>query len=131
MTVINFHQKAIIFCKRGVFLALKASYKECRWDLPGGAVDIPETHVTALQREIREETGTEVRDIVPVKIATAYNAEDDSYTIFIGYKCVLASGDLKLSSEHTSYRWITKEEFHKLDAPLYLKEFVSDAIGKL
>ncbi len=124
MTKINFHQKAIVLNREDKFLALKASYKGLRWDIPGGAVEIPEKHEEALRREIREEAGIDVGNFVPLAVETGYNKEEVSYVIFIGYKCETADKDVTLSGEHTEYRWVTKEEFAELDATPYLKDFV-------
>lgn len=67
MSKVNFHQKVIILNAEGKFLILKAAYKGEKWDLPGGAVEIPENHEEALRREVREETGLEVEHIIPLK----------------------------------------------------------------
>lgn len=125
MVKINFHQKAIVLNREDKFLVLKASYKGFRWDLPGGAVEIPEEHEAALKREVKEEVGIDVKDIVPLVVETGYNKDEDSYVIFIGYKCRAVSENVKLSGEHTECRWVTKEEFTKLDATPYLKDFVN------
>ncbi|MGH7157237.1 MAG: NUDIX domain-containing protein [Candidatus Saccharimonadales bacterium] len=120
---INFHQKVII--KKGdKFLALKASYKGLRWDLPGGAVEIPETHEKALLREIEEETNLNISGLTPVEVSTGFNPETDEYFIFIGWQCNAASDKVTLSGEHTEYKWVTKDEFLGLEATDYLKEFV-------
>lgn len=122
MTV-NFHQKAIIKNK-GKFLILKASYKGLRWDLPGGAVEIPEMHDKALLREIKEEASLQVDNLTPLEVNTGFNAETDEYFIFIGWECESSSDKITLSSEHTDYRWVTKDEFLALEATDYLKDFV-------
>ena len=125
MTNIKLHQKAIIFNDEGKILALKASYKWLKWDLPGGGLEFPELHEEALRREIREETSLEIQNIVPLEIQSVYNKEADEYMIFIGYKCWVLSGSIKLSSEHSEYRWVTKDQFLTLDAIPYLKDYVA------
>jgi 8-oxo-dGTP diphosphatase len=127
MTKINFHQKAILVNSENKFLALKKSYGQKTWDLPGGAVEIPEEHETGLRREIREETGIEIDSaIVPLQVVSGYNKEDDEYFLFIGYRAAARKESVTLSDEHTDYRWVTKEEFLQLDATPYLKEFIAD-----
>jgi 8-oxo-dGTP diphosphatase len=126
MTKLNFHQKAIVVNSEGKFLTLKKSYAKKTWDLPGGAVEIPEEHEVGLRREIREETGLEVgTGIKPLSVSSGYNHEEGEYFLFIGYVVVALSSEVKISSEHTEFRWVTKEEFLQLDATPYLKDFVA------
>ena len=110
------------------FLAIKASYKDKKWDLLGGAVDLPELHEDALQRECKEEAGIEITDIKPIDVQTTISDEDGSYYLFIGYICRTGNENVKLSSEHEEYRWVTKDEFINLDATEYLKDFVRGAL---
>lgn len=124
MVEVKFHQKAIIFNQDGKLLALLRSYTNKKWDLPGGAVEIPENHEAALLREIQEETGLVVSGIRPMEVQTA-KADDGSYLIFIGFTCTTDSTAVVLSHEHTDYRWVDVKEFLSLDATQYLKDFVS------
>jgi ADP-ribose pyrophosphatase YjhB (NUDIX family) len=52
---VKFHQKIILLNKDTKFLTLKAAYKGLKWDLPGGAVDLPELHLEAILREVKED----------------------------------------------------------------------------
>jgi 8-oxo-dGTP pyrophosphatase MutT (NUDIX family) len=120
----NFHQKAIILNSDGKFLALKATYKGLLWDIPGGKVELPEETEIALRREIKEETNFEVSNIKPLLVNSAYNKEEDFYVMVIIYLCTAIGDKPILSSEHSEYRWITKQEFLSLDAISYLKEYI-------
>ena len=126
MTKVSFHQKVILINAEGKILALKASYKNLRWDLPGGAVEIPEEHEIALRREVQEEAGIEIKNIIPLQVSSGHNKETDEYVLFIGFQAEALSTTITLSSEHTEYKWVTKEEFLQLDATPYLIEFVKD-----
>ncbi len=126
MPTLLFHQKVIILNREQKILALKASYKGLRWDLPGGQVEIPELHEAALKREVEEECGINITDIKPLQVTTGYNQETDEYFMFIGFSGQAASEKITLSSEHTEYRWVTKEEFLQLDATPYLLDFIKE-----
>jgi 8-oxo-dGTP diphosphatase len=125
---VNFHQKAIVLNAENKFLTIKRFYGKKQWDLPGGAVDYPETHEEALRREIDEETGIEITAIKPLEVQTGYNKDEDFYIIFIGYTCTTSDSEIRLSHEHTDYRWVSKAELLELDATQYLKDFVDNSL---
>lgn len=125
MKHVRFHQKVIVLNSEGKMLALKASYKGKKWDIPGGAVDFSELHMDALKRECKEEAEIDVVDIKPIEVQTSISDEDRSYYLFIGYTARMKEeNNIVLSDEHTEYRWVAPEEFLELDATEYLKSFV-------
>ena len=129
MTEFKFHQKALVLNQEDKFLVLKRAYTNQKWDLPGGAVELPETHQDALCREIKEETGLEITDIKPECVQTAHE-DDGVYTLFIGYSCRALLEEVILSHEHTEFSWVSANEFLNMDATAYLKDFVRDTLGE-
>lgn len=123
MIEVRFHQKAIVLNQENNFLVLKRAYTNQKWDLPGGAVELPETHEAALLREIKEETGLEVTGLRPKRVETTHG-DDGTYTLFIGYSCQSVSQEVVLSHEHTEFAWVSAEEFLNMDATQYLKNFI-------
>lgn len=111
------------------FLALKRpaddySRPNC-WDLPGGNLGFGENIDKCLRREIEEETSLDVKDIQPLHIISELDSKKNIFWIEIGYTCKYNEGEVKLSSEHTEYRWVTKDEFLELKSADYLVEFVN------
>lgn len=125
MIEVKFHQKALVFNSEGKFLVLKRNYTNQKWDLPGGAVELPEKHDDSLSREIKEETGLVAGNLKPLEIQTT-PMDNNGYLLFIGYECSVDGVDVVLSHEHSEYRWVTKEEFLGMDATQYLKNFVKN-----
>jgi len=123
MTSIIFYCKALVFEKEGKCLVLRRA-KDQKWDLPGGAVHIPETHEDALRREIREETGIETENFKPLTVRTSHE-NDDSYVIFLGYRADTRSTGVRLSREHTDFRWVTEKEFRQCDLAPHLKDLMN------
>jgi 8-oxo-dGTP pyrophosphatase MutT (NUDIX family) len=66
------------------------------WDLPGGHLEGDEGPVGALEREVMEELG--------LTVERPTEAHRDSKTVF--YKIVSWGGVIRLSNEHTEFRWI-------------------------
>ena len=124
MTNIIFYCKALVFGKEGKCLVLRRA-KDQKWDLPGGAVHIPETHEDALRREVREETGIETKNLTLLTCRTSHEA-DDSYVIFLGYRADACSTDAQLSREHTDFQWLTETEFRQCDLAPHLKDLMNE-----
>src|SRR3989344_1263045 len=129
-------QKAVVVNPDGKLLALKRCISEhdgrsgC-WDLCGGSVDIEDVQawkshsgrgdkddilVKAIAREVAEETGLAVIASETIHSASGFNDKKGIFIVAIGFRCTVAGDqEIKLSPEHTEYKWVTKEEFLALD----------------
>ena len=130
-------QKAVVRREDGLLLAIKRSENQHsrpgKWDLAGGSLDedVVQTGkdnsgkgddqdilVKAIKREIREETGLEVKPSSARAIHTAsgYNEQKGHLILAIGYVCeVEARQTVSLSNEHSEFKWVSLQEFNKLD----------------
>jgi 8-oxo-dGTP diphosphatase len=98
---------AVITNDSGAVLMLKATYGALAWGLPGGAMDRGETIHECVRRECMEELGQEVTvgHLTGVYYIGAYNSQ-----CFI-FRCALtAPGDIRLSEEHSEYRYFALSE---------------------
>lgn len=81
----------------------------CGLTFPGGHVEPGENVVASVIREVREETGLTVSDLVPAGYVQWYNTERRSnYFVFL-FKTRSFSGELK-SSREGSVSWMTLPE---------------------
>ncbi len=114
---IGFSQKAFVFNMSGKFLTLRRTHTApmgaLLWDLPGGIVTWGEKPLSAIRREIKEETGLTVKNLTPVDVKTHVSTRGE-YWITVIYTAYVKSGKFSVSWEHDLYAWVTKTEFLKL-----------------
>ena len=81
------------------------------WDFPGGRMEEGEDLLESLKREVKEETNF---DIEPRKVVfeCEMNIAEHDMKFFM-YDIEKVTGDLRLSHEHSEYRWMTIDEMRK------------------
>lgn len=109
---------AVITDQHGRVLVLRSRYADV-WSLPGGGLDRRENLDTAVIRECREELGVTVS--VEALTGLYYHAHNSTYMSV--FRCRILSGTIRLSHEHSEYRWAPAEEL-----PPRLKQAVEDAL---
>ena len=100
------------------------------WELPGGGLEYGETPHQALIRELKEETNLDIKIIKPVYTFTAIRP--DYQTVGIGFLAIPTNDHVKISDEHTEYRFVSSDELlNYVDKKIYndiittLKEYES------
>ncbi len=94
--------------KSGKILILQRSKKDKHrpemWDMPGGEINHGEDIIDCIKREAKEESGLDVDVFVPIDVFST-EFEDEHY-VSIVYVSNFKSGEIKLSEEHQSFKWI-------------------------
>jgi ADP-ribose pyrophosphatase YjhB (NUDIX family) len=111
---------AIVTNERGEIL-MQRRVDNNFWALPGGTMDFGETIVQTAEREVREETGLDVR--VDGIIGTfsdprhiiEYSDGEVRQQFNICFHASLVGGDLRASEESTEVRWIPRDELEQLE----------------
>jgi 8-oxo-dGTP diphosphatase len=87
------------------------------WELPNGKREPLEPSETSLIREVREETGLDVKIIMPFSVFDYQIEKPDEIrdSTQINFLVAPLSDNIILSEEHQSFAWITKEEIDKYE----------------
>jgi 8-oxo-dGTP pyrophosphatase MutT (NUDIX family) len=104
-------KERVLFLKRSNYLKKFAG----DWDLPGGHIKQDEDLLSGLEREVLEESGLEIEDPVYLKKIENLNF----------FYCAYNSGEIKLSHEHTDYKFFEKGE---LDSSEKFQKVALDAL---
>ena len=96
------------------FLLLKRNREPFIWAPPGGRLEINENPVAGLKREVKEETGLEIEVITPAN--TWFGKWKGSWLLSIDYLALSKGGKVRLSEEHSDFRWISYEELEQGDS---------------
>jgi len=123
---------AVIVDEAGRVLLVKRRFEPLagQWSLPGGAVDVGETLVDCVRREMREETGLEV-EVGPVIEAFDRITHDDSgrvqyHYVLVDYVCRAVGGTLGAASDVADVAWAAAR-----DLPGFgLTDKATDVIGR-
>ncbi|MBI4146932.1 NUDIX domain-containing protein [Candidatus Woesearchaeota archaeon] len=117
-------QKAVL--KKGEKYLILLRSKQARfypehWDFPGGNLEEKEHPLHGVEREVFEETGLKVKALKPVTAFDEY--ENNTRYHFITYSTTILSGEFQLSSEHTAFRWATKDEILSLQIEPFIAAY--------
>ena len=104
---------AVFAQREGKILLLKRALGALAgsWYLPGGSLDPGETLEECAARELREESGLEASGPLSLIGLVPMYIYDREFMI-VAYACDCA-GEVKLSEEHSDFRWISPEEYRK------------------
>ena len=117
---INKFAVGVTICDEGKVLIVKRitdDFLGGLYEIPGGKVESGETIKNAIVRETYEETGLRITNIKSYLGYFDYSSEIGKITRQFNFSVDVEGKNVKLSNEHTDYRWITKEELSR-----YFKE---------
>jgi ADP-ribose pyrophosphatase YjhB (NUDIX family) len=88
------------------------------WSLPGGLLELGEALADGLRREVREETGLEVRPLGVLEVferimRDAAGAPEYHY-VLIDYICRTAGGTLRAGDDVCAVEWVRRRDLARL-----------------
>jgi len=110
---------AIVTNAQGEILLHRRSDNDL-WALPGGAMELGESILQTVRREVREETGLDVEPLRVVGIYTdpryvvEYSNHEVRQQFSICFHCRVVGGELHVSSESTELKFIPSDSIDDL-----------------
>ena len=113
---------AVIFDELGRVLLIQRGTEphKGRWSIPGGLVELGETVLDAVRREVQEETGITVEPKAVVEVVDRIYTERDGdrsrirfHYVVIDYWCRLIDGEARSDSDAAAVCWASASEWRE------------------
>jgi len=111
----------ILLLKRG---STAPTFPNC-WDMPGGVIDDNETPLSTIAREVKEETGLDIkwRDF---KSFSTYKMRTRKGEVYAYHTKLLGDCEIKIDWEHSEFKWFTEKEIEDLGMIPLQKDIVKE-----
>ena len=118
----------IIENEQGEILMMKCSYRP-GWEPPGGIVELGEDAVTAVIREVKEETGNDVRITQLLSVRQNTGSPGSLPKFGLVFKGEPMGGQAKTSEESTAVGWFPPAQALELVEVESMKVLLQDALS--
>lgn len=124
-----------VVLRDGAVLLVKRAFppSEGVWAIPGGGVLLGETLREAAEREIREETGVEIRALEPVAAFDVIEKDDAGrirfHYVIVDLSAEWVAGEPCAASDAADARWVTAEEMDTLPLSRRTRRLLAERFG--
>lgn len=123
----------LIFNAKGEIFLMKSDKWKGMYCIPGGHIELGETLIDAVKREIKEETNLDVNNIEFHSIQDCIFSEnyyEKRHFIFIDFICTSVSNEVILSDEGFEYMWVSPENIDKYPVEPYTVKMIEFYLTK-
>ncbi|MEJ5357673.1 MAG: NUDIX domain-containing protein [Desulfobacterales bacterium] len=124
-----------VVLRDGAVLLVKRAFPPSAgvWAIPGGGVLLGETLREAAEREIREETGVEIRALEPVAAFDVIEKDDAGrvrfHYVIVDLSAEWVSGEPRAASDAADARWVAAEEMDALPVSRRTRRLLLERFG--
>lgn len=111
--------KVIILLRKSCLLLCREDGKG--WELPGGHLNLGETHVQGAKREVFEETGIKINRMKLIH-------RENDYQLFVTKPRVVK---VKLSHEHVDHMWVNSKQLKKINITSHTRKNIKHILSVL
>lgn len=92
---------------------------EGQWSIPGGTLEVGETILEGVKRELAEETGVEVRVLEMIEVFERISRDPEDvrrtryHFVILDYLCEPVSGEARAASDVTDVAWCKEAELER------------------
>lgn len=107
------HEGRVLLVKRG------AEPLKGHWSLPGGLLEVGESLLQGVTREVREETGLTVEPVELLELLDRIYRDGQRvryHYVIADYLCRVTSGELRAASDADEVRWVERAEWNSHSA---------------
>lgn len=108
---------------------------EGEWSIPGGLLEVGETLIAGVRRELLEETAVEVRVVELIEVFERINLDVSGkarhHFVVLDYLCEPLSGEASAGSDVTDVAWATPEDFEKYSLSEAVTRLITRAFAML
>ena len=98
-----------------------------RWDVPGGRINPSEELLSALKREVTEETDLHLQtEPVLIGAQDIFVPQNNTHTVRLTYTCHVERSAPKLGNEHSDFAWVDASNIADYAVDDYLRETLKD-----
>ena len=84
------------------------------WSIPGGMLELGESLVEGIRREVREEVGLDVQVLEMVEVLDRVIYDDDGkieyHYVLVDYVCKPLSGTLRVADDADAAEWVNRRD---------------------